>query len=41
MVETIPKINKKQIDALIYIDYFSDLGKPKPLKLIEIHIKIH
>lgn len=37
MVETIPKINKKQIDALIYIDYFSEFGKP--LKLMNTYKK--
>jgi DNA polymerase-3 subunit alpha len=37
MSETIPKINKKQIDALIYIDYFSEFGKP--LKLMNTYLK--
>jgi DNA polymerase-3 subunit alpha len=37
MVETIPKINKKQIDALINIDYFSEFGKP--LKLMNTYLK--
>ena len=46
MVETIPKINKSQIDALIYIDYFSEFGKSLKLmntyrKFIERYKKTH
>jgi len=37
LIETIPKINKSQIDALIYIDYFSEFGKA--LKLMNVYKK--